>query len=59
MIQQLRIYEIFDASADAFHARFRDHCMRIMARYAVHRGASSAPAAASSAARSAAAASGP
>ena len=33
MIQQLRIYEIFDANADAFHARFRDHCMRIMATY--------------------------
>ena len=33
MIQQLRIYEIFDANADAFHARFRDHCMRIMASY--------------------------
>jgi hypothetical protein len=33
MIQQLRINEIFDANADAFHARFRDHCLRIMAGY--------------------------
>ncbi len=33
MIYQLRIYEIFEANKDAFHARFRDHAMRIMARY--------------------------
>ena len=32
-IQQLRIYEIFDGNKQAFHARFRDHAMRIMARY--------------------------
>lgn len=34
MIQQLRIYEIFDRNKAAFHARFRDHAARIMqARY--------------------------
>ena len=33
MIQQLRIYEIFDHNKAAFHARFRDHAMRIMAKY--------------------------
>ena len=32
-IQQLRIYEIFDANKQAFHDRFRDHAVRIMARY--------------------------
>jgi hypothetical protein len=32
-VQQLRIYEIFDHNAAAFHARFRDQCMPIMARY--------------------------
>jgi hypothetical protein len=32
-IQQLRIYEIFDANKAAFHARFRDHALRIMKRY--------------------------
>jgi hypothetical protein len=32
-IQQLRIYEIFDANKQAFHDRFRDHAARIMARY--------------------------
>lgn len=32
-VQQLRIYEIFDANKAAFHARFRDHAIRIMARY--------------------------
>ena len=33
MINQLRIYEIFDHNKDAFHARFRDHAARIMDRY--------------------------
>ena len=33
VIHQLRIYEIFDANKTAFHERFRDHAMRIMARY--------------------------
>jgi hypothetical protein len=33
MIQQLRIYEIFERNKAAFHARFRDHCMRIMRSY--------------------------
>jgi NIPSNAP len=32
-IHQLRIYEIFEANKQAFHERFRDHAMRIMARY--------------------------
>lgn len=30
MIEQLRIYEIFDGNKEAFHARFRDHAARIM-----------------------------
>ena len=30
MIQQLRIYEIFERSKAQFHARFRDHAARIM-----------------------------
>jgi hypothetical protein len=30
MIQQLRIYEIFEYNKAAFHARFRDHAARIM-----------------------------
>jgi hypothetical protein len=30
MIQQLRIYEIFESNKTAFHARFRDHAARIM-----------------------------
>lgn len=30
MIQQLRIYEIFEENKQAFHERFRDHAMRIM-----------------------------
>ncbi len=34
MIHQLRIYEIFETSKDAFHTRFRDHAARIMKRYA-------------------------
>ncbi|MFI5016022.1 MAG: NIPSNAP family protein [Hyphomicrobiales bacterium] len=33
MIQQLRIYEIFESNKAAFHARFRDHAMRIMRNY--------------------------
>ncbi|NMG11014.1 NIPSNAP family containing protein [Brasilonema sp. UFV-L1] len=33
VIHQLRIYEIFDGNKKAFHERFSDHAMRIMARY--------------------------
>ena len=33
MIQQLRIYEIFEHNKAAFHARFRDHAARIMRGY--------------------------
>jgi hypothetical protein len=33
---QPRIYEIFDATKDAFHTRFRDHAARIMRRYGFH-----------------------
>ena len=33
VVHQLRIYEIFDSNKKAFHDRFRDHAMRIMARY--------------------------
>ena len=33
VIHQLRIYGIFDANKKAFHDRFRDHAMRIMAKY--------------------------
>lgn len=33
MIEQLRIYEIFDGNKDAFHTRFRDHVARIMKTY--------------------------
>lgn len=32
-VQQLRIYEIFDDTRDAFHDRFRDHAARIMEKY--------------------------
>jgi hypothetical protein len=32
-IHQLRIYEIFEGNKRQFHDRFRDHAMRIMARY--------------------------
>lgn len=32
-VHQLRIYEIFDHNKQAFHDRFRDHAMRIMAKY--------------------------
>lgn len=31
MIHELRIYEIFDNTKEAFHARFRDHAARLMA----------------------------
>ena len=30
MINELRIYEIFDNNSAAFHARFRDHAARLM-----------------------------
>ena len=33
VIHQLRIYEIFDSNKKAFHDRFRDHAIRIMAKY--------------------------
>src|SRR6476659_11448562 len=33
VIHQLRIYEIFDSNKQAFHDRFRDHAVRIMAKY--------------------------
>ena len=33
VIHQLRVYEIFEHNKAAFHARFRDHAMRIMDRY--------------------------
>ena len=33
MIHQLRIYEIFEPSKAAFHARFRDHAARLMAQH--------------------------
>ena len=33
MIHQLRTYEIFEHNKSAFHARFRDHAMRIMRKY--------------------------
>ncbi len=33
MIHQLRIYEIFEATKEAFYARFRDHAARIMRRH--------------------------
>jgi hypothetical protein len=33
MLQQLRIYEIFDDTKAAFHDRFRDHAARIMRKY--------------------------
>src|SRR5918996_4973886 len=33
VIHQLRIYEIFEGNKKAFHDRFRDHAMRIMAKY--------------------------
>jgi len=33
VVHQLRIYEIFDSNKKAFHDRFRDHAVRIMAKY--------------------------
>lgn len=36
VVHQLRIYEIFDNNKQAFHDRFRDHAMRIMAKYGFH-----------------------
>jgi hypothetical protein len=33
VIYQLRIYEIFESNKSDFHARFRDHALRIMRRY--------------------------
>lgn len=33
VVHQLRVYEIFEGNKQAFHDRFRDHAMRIMARY--------------------------
>jgi hypothetical protein len=33
MVQQLRIYEIFEHNKDAFLARFNEHSSRIMRRY--------------------------
>jgi heme-degrading monooxygenase HmoA len=36
MIHQLRIYEIFEDTKEAFHARFRDHAARIMRRCGFH-----------------------
>jgi len=33
VIHQLRIYEIFDSNKQGFHDRFRDHALRIMAKY--------------------------
>ncbi|MDH5834102.1 NIPSNAP family protein [Luteimonas kalidii] len=35
-IHQLRVYEIFDGTRQAFHDRFRDHAARIMARHGFH-----------------------
>lgn len=32
-IYQLRVYEIFEGNKQAFHERFRDHAVRIMAKY--------------------------
>ena len=32
-VHQLRIYEIFEGNKQAFHDRFRDHALRIMARH--------------------------
>jgi hypothetical protein len=33
VVHQLRIYEIFEGNKQVFHQRFREHAMRIMARY--------------------------
>ncbi|HLU07938.1 MAG TPA: hypothetical protein VKZ91_15370, partial [Woeseiaceae bacterium] len=36
VIHQLRIYQLFDNTREAFHERFRDHAQRIMERYDFH-----------------------
>jgi NIPSNAP len=36
VIHQLRIYQLFDNTREAFHERFRDHAERIMERYDFH-----------------------
>lgn len=36
VIHQLRIYQLFDDTREAFHERFRDHAQRIMERYDFH-----------------------
>jgi hypothetical protein len=36
VVHQLRIYEIFDHNKQAFHDRFRNHAMPIMAKYGFH-----------------------
>ena len=33
VVHQLRVYEIFEHNKSAFHERFRDHAVRIMAKY--------------------------
>jgi NIPSNAP len=33
VVHQLRVYEIFETNKRQFHDRFRDHAMRIMAKY--------------------------
>jgi hypothetical protein len=33
VVHQLRIYELFEDTREAFHERFRDHAQRIMERY--------------------------
>jgi hypothetical protein len=33
VVHQLRIYELFEDTREAFHERFRDHARRIMERY--------------------------
>jgi len=35
VIQQLRIYQLYAATAEAFHTRFRDHAVRIFARHGI------------------------
>lgn len=36
VVHQLRIYQLFDDTSEAFHDRFRDHAQRIMERYDFH-----------------------
>jgi len=33
VVHQLRVYELFENTREAFHERFRDHAQRIMERY--------------------------